>query len=262
MQPSSFYMRTKRILKQLLLVLLLIIIGAFIWLSFNVFPAVSGYGSKNLCSALYLQHRNPKDVISEDLGTFPLSLGTYTVNEKDSSVTGSVWGLGKRKTIYRKGCGCTVVNDFSEQQIRKQRFSLPKKPTVNSDTIPWPYGDKVVDSNRPNVNKTSLQEAINKVMNETVADGTPAYTRAVIVLYNGNIIAEQYAPGFDRHTVMLGWSVSKSLIAAMIGILVKEEKLTVDATAPFASWANTEKSKITLKNLLQQTAGFDFTEKY
>src|SRR5437773_12256696 len=112
-QSSSFYMRTKRILKQLLLVLLLIIIGTFIWRSFNVFPAVSGYGSKNLCSAVYLQHRNPKNVISEDLGTFPLSLGTYTVNEKDFSVTGSVWSLAKRKTIYREGCGCTVVNDFS-----------------------------------------------------------------------------------------------------------------------------------------------------
>ena len=33
----------------------------------------------------------------------------------------------------------------------------------------------------------------------------------------------------------------------MIGILVKENKLSVDAPAPVAGWANTDKHKITLK---------------
>jgi hypothetical protein len=50
----------------------------------------------------------------------------------------------------------------------------------------------------------------------------------VLVIYDGNIVAEKYAPGFDKSTVMLGWSMSKSLTAAMIGILVKENKLSVD----------------------------------
>src|SRR4030095_4505143 len=109
-------MRIKKTLKRVVIAIVLIFIVAFTWLSFTVFPAVSGYGSKNLCSAVYLQHRNPIDVIKEDLGDFPLSLGTFTVNEKDSSVTGSVWGLAKRKTIYRKGIGCTLINDFSEAE--------------------------------------------------------------------------------------------------------------------------------------------------
>ncbi|MEO6819818.1 MAG: serine hydrolase, partial [Ginsengibacter sp.] len=78
----------------------------------------------------------------------------------------------------------------------------------------------------------------------------------------GNIIAEEYAPGFDKNTVMLGWSVSKSLTAAMIGILVKENKLSVDMPAPVASWKNTKKQQITIKNLLQQTSGLDFVENY
>src|SRR6185295_16496500 len=111
-------MQTRKIIKRIFILILLIFIIAFAWLSFTVFPAISGYGSKNLCSAVYLQHRNPTDVIKEDLGDFPLKLGTFTVNEKDSSVTGSVWGLAKRKTIYRKGVGCTVINDLSEKEIR------------------------------------------------------------------------------------------------------------------------------------------------
>jgi CubicO group peptidase (beta-lactamase class C family) len=99
-------------------------------------------------------------------------------------------------------------------------------------------------------------------MNETSANGRPAFTRAVLILYDGNIIAEQYAPGFDKNTVMLGWSMSKSLTAAMAGILVNQNKLSVDEPASMGIWANTEKRKITIKNLLQQTTGLDFTENY
>ena len=128
-------MKRKRVLKGLVLVLLLAIIVLFSWLSSTVFRDVSGYGSKNLCSAVYLQHRDPKDVIREDLGDFPLSLGQFTLNEEDSSVTGSVWGIAKSKAIYRNGCGCTLVNDLSEKEVRGQRFSFPSKPVVNSDTI-------------------------------------------------------------------------------------------------------------------------------
>ena len=255
-------MQARKIVKRLIFAVLLVLVIAFIWIGFNVFPAVSGYGSKNLCSAIYLQHRDPAHVIREDLGDFPLSLGTFTVNKKDSSVTGSVWGLAKRKTIYRKGIGCTLINDFTEEEIRKQQFVFPARPEINSDSIPWPYGDKLPDTIYTAINKEQLDKAVNYVMSETSADGKPVYTRAVLVLYDGNIITEKYAPGFDKNTVMLGWSMSKSFTAAMIGILIKENKLSIDAPAPIASWANSKKQKITLKNLLQQTTGLDFTEIY
>jgi CubicO group peptidase (beta-lactamase class C family) len=255
-------MKFKKILLRIISVLLIVFLAAFIWLSFTVFPAVSGYGSKNLCSAVYLQHRNPSDVIREDLGDFPLSFGTFRVNEKDSSVTGSVFGLAKRKTIYRTGLGCTLINDFSEKEVREQKFILPAKTLINTDTIPWPYGDKLPDIIPSVINKEQLDKAVTNVLNEPDANGNPAYTRAVLVLYNGNIVAEKYAPGFDKNTVMLGWSMSKSLTAAMIGILVKENKLSVDAPAPVASWVNTKKQNITLKHLLQQTTGLDYTEIY
>ncbi|TMI97257.1 MAG: serine hydrolase [Bacteroidetes bacterium] len=255
-------MRNRNIFIKIFLAIALIIVIAFTWLSFTVFPAISGYGSKNLCSAVYLQHRNPSDVIKEDLGDFPLSLGTFTVNEKDSSVTGSVFGLGKRKTIYRKRIGCTLINDLTEEEIRNQQFVFPAKPVINRDSIGWPYGDKLPDTISANIRKEKLEVAVNKVMNETTSNGKTVYTRAVLIVYDGKIVAEKYAPGFDKNTVMLGWSISKSLTSAMIGVLVKENKLSVDAPAPVAAWTNSKKQKITLKHLLQQTTGLDFTEIY
>src|SRR6185436_20671749 len=136
--------------------------------------------------------------------------------------------------IYRKGVGCTLINDFTETEIRKQQFVLPAKPSINSDSIAWPYGDKLPDTIPVNINKEKLEVAVNNVMNETTADGKTVYSRAVLVIYDGKIVAEKYAPGFDKNTVMLGWSMSKSLTAAMIGILVNQGKLTVDEPAPVA----------------------------
>ena len=255
-------MRIRKYFKRIVLLILLLIVVVFIWLSFTVFPAISGYGSKNLCSSIYLQHRNPADVIREDLSVFPLSLGTFTVNEKDSSVTGSVCGIAKRKAIYRKGIGCTIINDFSEAEVRSQQFLLPSTPVIRRDSIAWPYGDKLPATDSLNINKEQIQKVVDNVLHETKSDGESAFTRAVVIVYDGNIIAEKYAPGFDKNTLMLGWSISKSLMAAIIGILVKENKLSVDMPAPVAAWANNKKQKITIKHLLQQTTGLDFVENY
>lgn len=242
-----------------LFVFVLLLFG--IWYAWRAFPIISGYGAKNMASAIYLQHRKPADILKEDLGSFPLSLGTFTVNEEDSSVTGSVWGLAKRKAIYRKGLGCTLINGYSEDDIRHQRFALPASQHPNADSLTWPYGDRVNDSLPPQVNKAMLQKAITNAMQAT-SEGKPAYTRAVLVVYDGKIVGEQYAPGFDKNTVMLGWSMSKSLTGALIGILVKEGKLNVNAPAPVPEWKGTDKEAITLKELLQQTSGLDFIEDY
>ena len=252
-------LRKKVGLSALLLLLILLAVGiVYAW---QAFPIISGYGAKNMASAIYVQHRKPADILKEDLGDFPLSLGSYSINEKDSSVTGSLWGFAKRKAIYRQGLGCTLINDLSETEIKKQHFNLPSPIGGNNEAIEWPYGDKIPDSTPATVNKVLLQQAIDNAMHATF-NGKPAYTRAVLVVYDGKIVGEQYAPGFDKNTVMLGWSISKSLTAALIGVLVKEGRLNPDAPAPVPEWKATDKEKITLKQLLQQTTGLDFEENY
>ena len=106
-----------------------------------------------------------------------------------------------------------------------------------------------------------MQRAIDTVMQSYWQNKAPQ-TRAVVVLYKGTIVGEQYRPGFDKNSLQLGWSVSKSLTAAMIGVLVKAGKLFLDAPAPVPEWKHTTKATITLKQLLQQTSGLDFKEDY
>ena len=254
-------MKRRKIIVLVVLFVILSSLTVAIWYLWLAFPIISGYGAKNLCSAVYLQHRNPVDVVKEDLGDFPVSLGTYTVNVSDSSVTGSVWGFAKKKAIYRKGLGATLINDLSESEIRAEHFAIPLQPSLNRDTIAWPLGDKLPGTISSAVDTALMDIALKNIFNDTL-DNKPSVTRAVLVLYDGQIAAEKYAPGFDKNTVMLGWSMSKSITAALIGILVKRGKLNVNAPAPVPEWADNEKRKITLKNLLQQTTGIDFRELY
>ena len=48
--------------------------------------------------------------------------------------------------------------------------------------------------------------------------------RALLVVHEGELIAEDYADGFDVNTRLLSWSMAKSFTNAMVGILSKERK--------------------------------------
>ena len=55
--------------------------------------------------------------------------------------------------------------------------------------------------------------------------------RAVVVVQNGRIVGERYAEGFSPETPLLGWSMTKSVTAAIIGTLVKDGKMAIDQQA-------------------------------
>ena len=80
-------------------------------------PIISGYGCKILCSGVFVSGRTPESVIRDDLGSFPLNLGTYTVDRADSSVTGSVLGMATRVALYRSGLGATLVSGMTEESL-------------------------------------------------------------------------------------------------------------------------------------------------
>ena len=236
-----------------LLLLLLVIICRYVYLSA---PILTGYGAKNLCSAVFLQHRQAAEVIKNDLSDFPFSLVTYALNETDSSATASLWGFAGQKAIFRRNAGAALVNDYSEADIRKQKIALSLPPSINTDTLAWPYGDKLPDTLPSAIDTTLLQQAFNKQFSKD------NQTRALLVVYDGQIVAEQYAPGFDMYTPLQGWSISKSITAALTGILVKQGKLDLNASGLLPQWQHSDKADITLRELLQQTSGIRYREDY
>jgi CubicO group peptidase (beta-lactamase class C family) len=82
-------------------------------------------------------------------------------------------------------------------------------------------------------------------------------TRAIVVMKSGRIIAERYADGIGPETPLLGFSMTKSVISALTGILVRQGRLKLDGTAPVDAWANPDDPRhaITVDQLLRHTAG-------
>ncbi|MEO8761479.1 MAG: serine hydrolase [Bacteroidia bacterium] len=252
-----------KIVKRILVTLLLVGLGYGIYYCNISFPIITGYGAKNMCSAVFVANGNEAEVRAQELGFGPMKLGTFKVDYADSSVTGSVFGFAKCKAIYRKGLGATLVNEISEQDLRNQHFQLGHLPKINQDTVAWPMGNKFSGEFPAEVDKIKLQQAVQNIFNEKDVK-KPIRTRAIIVLYNGQIVAEQYAPGFTKDTKLLGWSMTKSVTSALIGLLVKNGKLNVDQAASVPEWQDEKDPRhaITLKNLLQQSSGLNFVEDY
>ncbi len=256
-------MNLSKIIVRSLLILLIAATGCLIYYAWLAFPILTGYGSKVMCSAVFVAGRNEHQVIEQDLSGYMLKLADFKVNYTDSSVTGTIWGLAKRKAIFRNGLGATLVSELDEPHIRSQQIRLAAKPVVNTDSLMWPLGDKVSGNFPSAIDSVKLQSAIRNVFMEedTV---WPIRTRAVVILYNGQLIAEKYADGFSANTKLAGWSMTKTVTGALIGILVKEGKLIIDKPAPVSEWRNTNdpRHSITIGNLLQQRSGLDFEEVY
>jgi CubicO group peptidase (beta-lactamase class C family) len=226
-------------------------------------PIISGYGCKILCSGVFVAGRTPEAVIRDDLGSFPFNLGTYTVDRADSSVTGSVLGMATRVALYRSGLGATLVSGMTEETLKEQRIERVGLPAVEPDTIDWPMGDRVRAErvNRVPVGDTAgLGAAVGMAFGDGGA--RPTGTRAVVVVYHGRIVAERYAPGFDRRTRLTGWSMSKGITNALVGILVNEGKLNIYQPAPVEEWQEDQRSRITIEELLHMESGLRWWEFY
>ena len=255
-------MKRKLVFKRIIYLLLLVAIGFGLYYVWFAFPIISGFGAKNACSCIFIQGRTKEDVMKKELGSFPLSLGSIDVDLKDSSVSGSVLGLARRKAIYRNGLGCTLISDYPEATVRAQTFQLPPLIEVK-DTSAWLTSNSQIDSLTTPFNQAALDKAMQVAFADAYGDKAP-HTSAVLIVLDGKVVAEKYAPGYGAETPFLGWSMAKSVTGALIGILVKEGKLDITKPAPISAWtsADDNRKKITLEHLLQQTSGLNFIENY
>jgi CubicO group peptidase (beta-lactamase class C family) len=87
-------------------------------------------------------------------------------------------------------------------------------------------------------------------------------TRAVIVVEDGAIVAERYAPGYSADMRFISWSMAKTVTAILVGFLVEDGRLDLDAPAPVPEWQgeNDARRAITLRHLLHMASGLDHTE--
>lgn len=246
-----------------LLVLLIVLAIGFIYFTQALAPIIAGFGAKDLCSCAFIGERSEASVLENELGRFPLNIGTFKLNVKDSSAIGSVFGFSKVKAIYRKGLGCTLLRDKTEEELRADLSDIEIREISLSDTIDWPLGSKVQARSIDGVNMKILMQAIDEAFLDTDSEH-PKKTRAVVVVRDGEIIAEKYAEGFDAFTPQIGWSMSKSITNTMFGVLVKKRGFDIYKQAPIPEWKGVDdpRNQITTDHLLRMSSGLDWFENY
>jgi CubicO group peptidase (beta-lactamase class C family) len=87
-------------------------------------------------------------------------------------------------------------------------------------------------------------------------------TRAVQVIRDGKLVYERYAPGYSDANRFISWSMAKSATAVLIGALVADGKLALDAPVPFAEWQKPgdPRAAITLRQMLHMSSGLAHVE--
>ncbi|NNG00946.1 MAG: serine hydrolase [Desulfobacteraceae bacterium] len=258
-------MRFRKYPARIALGLMIIMLTSVCWYLFRAIPIGTGYAAKYLCSGVFVAKRAPGVVFENDIKPVNVlaRIIRARVDETHKTATATALGIFKSSAIYRKGCGCTLVVGTDVDTIRRQHIpDLTKNPIV--EDIPWPFGDEGPVTPLPEgVDGEGIETALDRAFAEP-AEGNLRQTRAVVVAWNGQLIAERYAPGFDRHTRLPGWSMTKSIVNAVAGILVHQKRLDLQQPAPVTEWQSSDdpRKTITIDHLLRMSSGLVFDETY
>lgn len=232
----------KRFLKALGILFILFLVGCYFFLVPKI-PVVTGYAAKAACSCTYMADRSVEEIMQNDLAVSPLNLSKITLDKDQKTASATLYGLGKKTAVYREGLGCILIQGKDDYQVAYP--SLNANSTKSNYDIPINIGDN-----------SSLDTAIDSLFKPSIK------TRAVLVMHKDSIIAERYADGTDEDTPLLGWSMTKSITNALIGIAQYQNKLTVRDTSLFADWEEDNRNKISIEHLLHMNSGLRWEEDY
>jgi CubicO group peptidase (beta-lactamase class C family) len=211
----------------------------------------TGFVAHIVCTAAFVSGQDPDRIFSETANAMPgvgligWALDTQ-VDRTARTVTTTLLGGGQSRAVYRDGLGCLV-----EQGGGSVDAPLPPTGASAPARLPEIAGPSLVVSNNPD-----LERALDRAFAEP--EKPPfRHAKAVVVVKDGRVIAERYAPGFGIDTPILGFSATKSVTSALIGILVRDGKLGVNDPAPIAAWRgpNDPHHAITVDHLLRHTSG-------
>ncbi len=116
---------------------------------------------------------------------------------------------------------------------------------------------------------------LGPLMDEAFDQGGPLHeTYAVVLVHRGRLVFERYGGRLPRlegpgrrvteSTPLLSWSMAKSMLHAVVGMLVADGRLSLDGPAPVPEWqgAGDPRREITLDHLLGMRDGLAFNEDY
>ena len=221
-----------------------------------------------MCNGLFTSNRSLEQVFEQELAFFREPIGTskggdYEVYwDRRAVAIGAPGAVPVMRAAFREGIGCVILPpDQSLEDIdRLPELTLPYPPGDPAQ-IPWPDGDLIENTGLPaNVNEEKLLAASNWAFDR---ESPEQVTLSLVVVYNGQIIHERYAPGFDVATRTRTWSTAKSIASTLIGMLVDEGRLALDEPLGIDWYPNARspetdpRNEITLRHVLNMSSGLE-----
>lgn len=243
-----------------LLALVLLCLGFGAWYLWASTDVAAGYSAKLLASGIFVAGRTPESVASQELGFLPHL--KYAVDANAKTVTAWVSPRNKMTAVYREGLGVALAVNGDVDALKRQARPGLIADTTHLAAQPWPMGDAPSARPRPpGIDEARLAAAVDRMF----AEPNPLHkqrTRAVVVLYDGEIVAERYGAGFSQQQRFPAWSMSKSVLHALYGIAVREGKLSIKEPAPIPAWRaeGDPRGAITIDMLLRMSSGLRYTE--
>ncbi|MHB1056664.1 MAG: serine hydrolase domain-containing protein [Rhodanobacter sp.] len=242
-----------RLLKTILVTLLVFLLAAALWVGTigkDLFHTATGSVSRSLCAAAFVSRVDPQQTFREEQLPLMRGIGWAIHSEVDRvrrEVRTSVFGDFTARAVYRDGLGCLLVHGDG---------AVPEAAGFTPAPIARAWPANAIESGDP---------AIRHALDQAFAEPDPAHprlTKAVVVLHDGRLIAERYAPGYGPDTPIYAHSLTKSVVNALIGILVRQGKLRLDQPAPIAAWRSPDEPHraITIDQLLRMDSGLPFDE--
>ena len=221
-----------------------------------------------LCNGLFTSQRERAAVEVQELAYLRGEPAPAQVNEALGLVTiGDPWDGPVARAAFRPGIGCVVMHpDQSDLDVEALPALPPAPDPASNDDVPWPLGDDVPDAPLPaEIDAAALRAASDWAFDRPgVENPDEQDTLSLLVVHRGRIVHERYADGVDVETRTRTWSTAKSLLAAMVGMLVDEGRLELDAPLP-VDWLperapqddDDPRRAITLRDVLQMSSGLD-----
>ena len=215
----------------------------------------SAYTSHMVCSETFISGLQPEQVYAESVRSSP-GFGlidwalSYNVDRAKSEVTTTIAGGFASQAVFQDGLGCTLVRDTTPPLAALPPDLLAVGPSA-PPLLPKIAGPEVVPPD-----SAAMQAALERAFAE-LGRGSKRLTKAIVVVHDGRVIAERYAAGYGVDTPELSFSMAKTVINALVGILVRKGRLDLHQPAPVPAWAgpNDPRHAITLDNLLRHTSG-------
>ncbi|HEY0701911.1 MAG TPA: serine hydrolase, partial [Candidatus Acidoferrales bacterium] len=237
---------------------LALIFAAFAW-AFRIAPSIrvgTAVVSQTLCGGVFVSGLPADRVYTEEVEAnrglkLLLRHLHYDVDVQNHEVFTNWAGHFASVATYTAAYGCQLGDPDSPSATNTAAAAAAPAYTI----IPEDSLAPIAPTN------PKLAAALDTAFAES-RPGAHRQVRAIVILRDGKIIAERYAPGITPETPLLAYSVSKSVINALVGILVGQRKLDVNARAPVQAWAASADPRhvITLDELMRMTSGLNLTE--